>query len=63
VIAEGVETQGQCDFLMQNGCHTFQGYLFSKPIPAEKFAEFCNSVAARGHGARLSGTAAVPARV
>ena len=63
VIAEGVETQGQCDFLMQNGCQTFQGYLFSKPISAEKFVEFCNSVAARDDAARLSGTAAVPAGV
>jgi EAL domain-containing protein (putative c-di-GMP-specific phosphodiesterase class I) len=63
VIAEGVETQGQCDFLMQNGCQTFQGYLFSKPISAEKFVEFCNSMAARNDAARLSGTAAVPAGV
>ncbi|MES2947308.1 MAG: EAL domain-containing protein [Pseudomonadota bacterium] len=37
VIAEGVETRGQQEFLMQNGCHLFQGYLFSKPVPAEAF--------------------------
>ena len=31
VIAEGVETQEQCDSLARNGCHAYQGYLFSKP--------------------------------
>ncbi len=32
VIAEGVETVSQRDFLEQNGCHAFQGYLFSHPV-------------------------------
>jgi EAL domain-containing protein (putative c-di-GMP-specific phosphodiesterase class I) len=40
VIAEGVETPGQHDFLMENGCHFFQGYLFSKPLPAHQFQAF-----------------------
>ncbi|APW44786.1 hypothetical protein RS694_09445 [Rhodoferax saidenbachensis] len=40
VIAEGVETIGQRDFLMANGCHTFQGYLFGRPMTAKHFAEF-----------------------
>jgi len=40
VIAEGVETRGQQEFLMQNGCHLFQGYLFSKPVTAEAFEQF-----------------------
>ncbi len=40
VIAEGVETLGQREFLMQNGCNLFQGYLFSKPIPAEAFERY-----------------------
>ncbi len=40
VIAEGVETRGQQDFLMENGCHLFQGYLFSKPIPADAFEQY-----------------------
>jgi EAL domain-containing protein (putative c-di-GMP-specific phosphodiesterase class I) len=41
VIAEGVETQGQCDFLAQNGCHLFQGYLFCRPISSPQFTEYC----------------------
>jgi EAL domain-containing protein (putative c-di-GMP-specific phosphodiesterase class I) len=37
VIAEGVETDAQLNFLKQNGCMAYQGYLFSKPIPIEEF--------------------------
>ncbi len=37
VIAEGVETETQMEFLELRGCHAFQGYLFSKPIPIEQF--------------------------
>ncbi|HSO58410.1 MAG TPA: EAL domain-containing protein, partial [Paenisporosarcina sp.] len=35
VIAEGVETKAHLDFLQQNLCDAVQGYLLSKPIPAE----------------------------
>jgi EAL domain-containing protein (putative c-di-GMP-specific phosphodiesterase class I) len=35
VVAEGVETQGQFDFLLHCGCKAFQGYLFSRPVPVE----------------------------
>jgi diguanylate cyclase (GGDEF)-like protein/PAS domain S-box-containing protein len=37
VIAEGVETWSQRDFLADNGCRAYQGYLFSRPVPAEQF--------------------------
>ena len=37
VIAEGVETGAQRDFLAQHGCHAYQGYLFSRPVPLEQF--------------------------
>ena len=33
VVAEGVETAGQREFLLKNGCTLFQGYLFGKPVP------------------------------
>ena len=33
VVAEGVETEGQRDFLLDNGCTLFQGYLFGRPVP------------------------------
>ena len=35
VLAEGVETQGQKEFIYSSGCELMQGYLFSKPIRAE----------------------------
>jgi len=38
VVAEGVETQGQLEFLRHIGCHQVQGYIFSRPLP-EKEAE------------------------
>lgn len=37
VIAEGVETEVQRDFLEQHGCPDYQGYLFSKPMPIDEF--------------------------
>ncbi|MBP6598415.1 MAG: EAL domain-containing protein [Giesbergeria sp.] len=40
VIAEGVETEGQHAFLQKHGCHAFQGYLFSRPLPLEAFEAF-----------------------
>jgi len=33
VVAEGVETEGQRNFLLHHGCKVFQGYLFGKPVP------------------------------
>lgn len=37
VIAEGVETTEQLEFLLSKGCNMFQGYLFSKPLPIDTF--------------------------
>lgn len=38
VVAEGVETTEQLDFLVQHGCKAFQGYLFGRPVPVEQLA-------------------------
>jgi len=40
VIAEGVETEAQRDFLAESGCHAYQGYFFGRPLPIESFKEF-----------------------
>jgi len=40
VIAEGVETAAQKDFLATHGCSTYQGYLFSRPVPLDQFEAF-----------------------
>jgi len=37
VIAEGVETEAQKEFLATQGCFAYQGYLFGKPVPVEAF--------------------------
>jgi len=39
VIAEGVETQAQFDYLRDHGCDQIQGFFFSKPLPAEQLEE------------------------
>ncbi|MEM1172442.1 MAG: EAL domain-containing protein [Cyanobacteria bacterium P01_H01_bin.35] len=40
VIAEGVETQEESDFLYAHGCELIQGYLISRPLPAGDFSQF-----------------------
>jgi EAL domain-containing protein (putative c-di-GMP-specific phosphodiesterase class I) len=40
VVAEGVETEAQAQFLRSGGCDEVQGYLFSRPVPAEEFVRF-----------------------
>jgi diguanylate cyclase (GGDEF)-like protein/PAS domain S-box-containing protein len=44
VIAEGVETEAQRDFLASAGCHAYQGYFFSRPLPLEDFEQFARQV-------------------
>lgn len=40
VVAEGVETQAQRDFLTYQGCDQFQGYLFARPLPLDKLEAY-----------------------
>ncbi|WP_341744518.1 putative bifunctional diguanylate cyclase/phosphodiesterase [Azonexus hydrophilus] len=40
LVAEGVETEAQLDYLRARGCDLVQGYLFSKPLPAEQVMDF-----------------------
>lgn len=40
ILAEGVETIGQREFLVQNGCFDFQGYLFAKALKIKDFEKF-----------------------
>ena len=40
VIAEGVETEAQRDFLASYGCHAYQGYFFGRPLPVDQFERF-----------------------
>ncbi len=40
VIAEGVETEQQQTFLLEHGCYKMQGYLYSRPLPADEAGEF-----------------------
>lgn len=54
VIAEGVETPEQRDFLQAHGCHVYQGYLFSRPIEVTAFEALVQSMA------RLTPLAAKP---
>ncbi len=43
VVAEGVETREQLDFLIGHGCHAFQGYWFSRPLDSEGMSRLLGS--------------------
>jgi EAL domain-containing protein (putative c-di-GMP-specific phosphodiesterase class I) len=45
VVAEGVETQAQMQRLADRGCRFMQGYLFSRPVPPDRFAQLLDSAA------------------
>jgi EAL domain-containing protein (putative c-di-GMP-specific phosphodiesterase class I) len=34
--------EAQRDFLARQGCHAYQGYFFSRPLPLAEFERFCN---------------------
>ena len=55
VIAEGVETDAQREFLTGAGCRAYQGYLFSRPLPVAEFEAFARSqwLASRSIGSAL----------
>jgi len=44
VIAEGVETPGQRQFLSENGCHIYQGFLYQRALSAEHFTLYAQGV-------------------
>jgi diguanylate cyclase (GGDEF)-like protein/PAS domain S-box-containing protein len=48
VVAEGVETEAQRDYLAGHGCDEFQGFLFAQPLPVDDFAGRLADPCARG---------------
>jgi sensor c-di-GMP phosphodiesterase-like protein len=48
VVAEGVENHRQLNFFRQQGVQVVQGYLFSKPVPAEAFGRMLEQQCAPG---------------
>jgi EAL domain-containing protein (putative c-di-GMP-specific phosphodiesterase class I) len=54
VIAEGVETLDQLDFLNAHHCHEGQGYLFSRAIPPEEFGNYFRAQNGRSENSGVS---------
>ena len=57
VVAEGVETQAQQDFLVAEGCDQFQGYLFSVPLPIAQLEAYLQARPSSGAAAAETGMA------
>jgi diguanylate cyclase (GGDEF)-like protein len=58
VVAQGVETKEQADFLREHACDEFQGFYFNKPMSARQFTELLQ---AQDAGVTLTGSRAEPA--
>src|SRR5438132_9172195 len=56
VIAEGVETQEQLNFLKEYGCYEFQGYLFSRPMAANALTEMIHTASPGAYTHRYART-------
>jgi EAL domain-containing protein (putative c-di-GMP-specific phosphodiesterase class I) len=54
VVAEGIETAEQRDALLHMGCGLGQGYLFAKPLPAERIEQLLRSSALLGPPVEVS---------
>jgi predicted signal transduction protein with EAL and GGDEF domain len=50
IIAEGVETQAQAAFLLNEHCEEAQGYLYAKPLPAADFEAYLRIILAEKEG-------------
>lgn len=55
VIAEGVETESEREFLMQEGCQQIQGYLIGRPRPIGNYTQFTDGIAAVSPGRAMAG--------
>ena len=44
IVAEGVETESQRDWLVMHGCRYLQGFLFSRPVPRPRFLDLTDAV-------------------
>jgi EAL domain-containing protein (putative c-di-GMP-specific phosphodiesterase class I) len=55
VLAEGVETTGQLEFLRREGCDEVQGYLIGRPLPIDNYSEIVGIAQAPARRAELAG--------